>query len=452
MPGRDEPRSARRSVARSRIVGVTAIVATLLGTPSAIAAPPQSPEEVGGELRPAKDRFDDARRVADALLFVPRALVEVVVMMSSATVSFLEDQQVVPRARALMRSEDGRIRATPTLSIVSGLRPEVGARLTAVEGPLASMVRASVVDRDAYLSETRVVLSLGEKQLYVEAFEQRSDGLAFVGVGPVPRDDRRNAFAPGHEGATATFAELRERVIAGVSARFQEDTELLLSGSFQHRAVTDPRVASPDTLATTFLPGSVPGAYARSDRFYVESALRRDTRAVRGPPAAGLLVEVYGGASEDARGLFSPALHAGGTFSLFVPVVRSTTIINPRVSLEIIDPLGDKGLPFRELSHAAGFRGVDARVDRVAALASVDYRWQLIPFVAARLFVDTTTVAPGFFSLGVDHLAWAVGGGIDLHSRTTELGRLGVSYSPQAVQLILTFGLAGPGFGDRQHR
>lgn len=411
--------------------------------------------DVRGEISPASSPGEGGRRVLDALLFLPRAFVQVVFIVSTETVSFIEDQQIVPRTRTLLGTEDGKIRIAPTFALAPGLRPDVGARLTAHEGNFASMLRASVVDEDTFLTEGRLLLSLGHtghSQLVLEGYQQRNANLSFVGVGPDPSRDPRNAFLPGRERLPAFFLERRERLIAGFASRVATDVEVILSSSFQRRQIEDPQHPDGATLRQTFLPGSVAGAYDKSERFYTEAALRRDTRRVRGPPAPGLLLEGYAGASEDAQGSYAPALHAGGRVSWFIPIVRKTTILNPGFTLDGVEPTGDKRLPFREYISAAGFRGPNARVDRVAALASVDYRWQLVPFVAARLFLDVTTVAPRVASLGTDHLAWAVGGGFDLHSSTTEIGRLGLSYSPDGTELIFVYGLADRGFGDRQHR
>ena len=420
-------------------------------------APPPTvrPDDVGGELRASSSAGEGARRVLDALLFVPRSLIQIAFIASTETVSFLEDQQVVPRARALLGTEDGKIRVTPTFSLASGLRPDVGARMTAHEGNFASMLRTSIVDHDTFLTEGRLLLSLGgnaRQQLALEGYQQRHTDLRFGGLGPDPAHDSRNTFLPGHEGSSAVFLERRERLIIGAAARVTENVEVLLSSSFQRRQIEDPRESDGDTVAQTFAPGSVPGAYDQSERFYTEAAIRRDTRAVRGPPAAGFLVEGYVGTSEDARGEYASAIHTGGRGAWFVSVVRKTSIISPSITLDMVEPVGEGRLPFREYAYSAGFRGPDGRVDRVAALASVDYRWQLVPYVAARLFFDTTTVAPRLIALRTDHLAWAVGGGIDLHSSTTEIGRIGLSYSPNGTQLIFVYGLADRGFGDRQHR
>ncbi|HEX7671997.1 MAG TPA: hypothetical protein VF395_20520, partial [Polyangiaceae bacterium] len=327
--------------------------------------------------------------------------------------------------------------------------------LTSHEKRFASMVRTSIVDQDTFLTEGRLLLSLGERgqsQLVLEGFQQRNTNLRFRGVGPDPSHDPRNAFLPGHVGLAGAFLERRERLILAAASRVAKDVEVLLSSSFQRRQIDDPRGNRGDTLAGTFAPGTVAGAYDGSERFYTEAAVRRDTRAVRGPPAAGLLLEAYVGTSEDARGVYAGALHTGGRIAWFASVVRKTTILNPGFTLDVVEPTGSKSLSFREYAYAAGFRGSDGRVDRVAALAFLDYRWQLVPYVAARLFVDVTTVAPTIASLRTNHLAWAVGGGLDLHSSTTEIGRIGLSYSTDAVQVLFVYGLADRGFGDRQHR
>ncbi len=458
-------RTHRAALAFAVLVGSLSCAQTSFAAPDTPDKPdppakPDTPdvppsEEVGGVVRPASPPGESGRAFLDALLWLPRTLVQIVVVASTATVSFFEDQQVVPRARALLGSEDGTVRVAPTISLASGLRPEVGARMTSRVGSFGSMLRVSIIDPDYYTTEARLLKSFGEQsqsQLVLEGYQQRRSGQGFDGLGQNPRTDPRNVFVPGREGDTGTFLENRQRLIVAFASRFHEDYELLLSTSYQRRTLENSPDSAGETIADVFAPGSAPGANDRSERTYSEVALRRDTRAVRGPPAAGLLLEAYGGSSQDVNGKYAPALHAGGRAAWFVSVVRKTSILNPRVTLDVVEPLGDRALPFREYAYASGFRGVGGRIDRVAALASLDYRWQLREYVAARLFADVTTVARQVSELDVTDLSWAVGGGLDLHSSTTELGRLGLAYSSDGVQIILVFGLADPGFGDRQHR
>ena len=435
-----------------------AVVACLVGVVlllvSVRVARADSPDEdIGGVVQPATPPGDTGRSVLEALLFVPRTFVRIAVFASTSTASFFENQQVVPRTRELLESEDGSVRIVPTLSLGSGLRPDIGARVSTRRKSFSSMMRADFIGANQYVLEGRLLQAFGKNdhtQIGIEGYQQRSLS-GYGGVGPAPTRDDRNAFLPGKMGSAGGYRQQRERIIGTFGARVAVDYEILLSSSFQRRTISD----NPDdtnTMNTIFVPGSVPGANARSERTYNEIAIRRDTRAVRGPPAAGLLLEVYGGASNDLNGTFAPALHSGGRVAWFISIVRTTSILSPRLQIDVVSPLGNKGFPFQEYAYASGFRGEDGRTDRVAALASLDYRWQLRTYIAARVFFDTTTVAPAIPRLDVKHLTWATGIGIDLHSRDTLLGRFGISFSTEAVQLFLVFGLADPGFGDRQHR
>lgn len=410
-------------------------------------------DDIGGVVQPASPPGDTARSALDTLLFIPRTFVRIAVLASTSTASFFENQQVVPRTRELLESEDGTVRIVPTLSLASGIHPDVGARISTRRKSFSSMARFDFIDARQYVLEGRLLQAVGANdhlQFGIEGFHQRRIS-GYGGVGPFPTHDDRNVFLPGRVGAAGGYREERERIIATVGARVAVDYELLFSSSFQRRTISD-NPDDPNTIANVFVPGTVPGENARSERVYNEIAVRRDTRAVRGPPAAGLLMELYGGASNDVNGTFAPALHSGGRMAWFVSIIRKTSILSPRLQLDVVSPLGNKGLPFQEYAYASGFRGEDGRTDRVAALASLDYRWQLRTFIAARVFFDATTVAPTIPRLDVNHLAWATGIGLDLHSRDTLLGRAGITFSADAVQLVLVFGLADPGFGDRQHR
>jgi hypothetical protein len=107
-------------------------------------------------------------------------------------------------------------------------------------------------------------------------------------------------------------------------------------------------------------------------------------------------------------------------------------------------------VPFAELPRQPDFRGVDNRRDFVSAVASLDYRWTLMRYLAARLFVDAATVGPRIYELSLA-LRPAVGFGFDVFSRSTQLGSLALALSPDGVRLLMSIGVAGA-FGDRQHR
>src|SRR5258707_7045057 len=134
-----------------------------------------------------------------------------------------------------------------------------------------------------------------------------------------------------------------------------------------------------------------------------------------------------------------------------LPFVHSTTILSPKIVIDGLLSDKETPVPFTELPAQPTFRGFANRRDYVSAVGSLDYRWYLMRFVAARLFVDVARVAPSLSDLSLDNLRWAAGFGFDLHTSTSELGRIAVAGSTEGIHFLLTLGVPA-GFGDRQHR
>jgi hypothetical protein len=92
--------------------------------------------------------------------------------------------------------------------------------------------------------------------------------------------------------------------------------------------------------------------------------------------------------------------------------------------------------------------------DNLSIVVSLDYAWQLVPFMGMRLFIDGATVAPSLadFSLEqLENMRYAVGLGVDLYTSSAQLARLELAGSPAGPRFLLSIG-APAGFGDRQHR
>src|SRR6185503_11808243 len=108
-------------------------------------------------------------------------------------------------------------------------------------------------------------------------------------------------------------------------------------------------------------------------------------------------------------------------------------------------------VPFTELTGQPEFRGPDNRRDELSIVASIDYRFAVIRYVAVRLFGDLATVAPTVSAINLTHVRPAVGFGIDLFGSDSDIGQLAFSYSPDGERVLLSFGVP-TAFGDRQHR
>jgi hypothetical protein len=124
--------------------------------------------------------------------------------------------------------------------------------------------------------------------------------------------------------------------------------------------------------------------------------------------------------------------------------------VSPKLVLDGLEAT-EGSIPFVELPRQPDFRGFDTRRDRVSMVASIDYRWAIARYLAARAFGDVATVAPRLGELRLDALRYAAGFGFDVYSRSAALGSVAVSGSPDGARFILYFGVASS-FGDRQHR
>ncbi len=428
------------------------ITSCLLLTRPAVAAAPVTPAEQSGIEQKASYGSEPARAVANALLWPFRLMIDLVFLTTGTAGALLQDEQIVPRAKDFFFTSGGEIGVFPTLFVETGTSPNIGARMIASIEPYAATLRAGYGGDDENVVEGRMRLSLSlgvPAAASLEGLHDRRTGLGYRGLGQTPEVDGRNQFRNGP--GAGSFRERRERVVAGFGLRPLADLEILLSSSLTQRHIADP--VDPDfapTIDQTFFPGSIVGASRTTRIVYSELAVRADTRVNRNGVATGFLLEGYGGLARGSLGDPSRFGRTGFQMAAFVPFVRRSTVLSPKIVVDALVP-GDGEIPFTEYTGQPTFRGFDNRRDFVSAVASLDYRWFLGRFLDARLFTDVATVAPAMSDIHLDHLRWAVGFGFDLHTSSSELGRIAVAASPEGVHFLFTLGVPA-GFGDRQHR
>lgn len=414
-----------------------------------------SPSDVAHREREARESSDTARGLAEAVLILPRSVVDLLFITTGAASGLLEDEQVVPRLKDTFFTEHHEIGVFPTAFVETGFAPNIGARMIASIDNFASTLRAGYGGPDTAVVESRLRLNGAHPTPTVfslEWLQERRTDLGFVGLGPDPLHDSRNLFRPGSTFATGAYRERRQRIIASLGFRAASDLEFIISNSYRARRVDDAPGSGAQALSEVFEPESIPGADGTTRVTYTEIATRVDTRVSRGPPATGAMVEAYGGLYKGVQLSDADAFGAGARWAAYIPVYRVTNIISPRLAIDSIVPVGDAPLPFYDYVTASDFRGFDSRRDKVALVASLDYRWTLMKFIAARVFGDATNVAPDVQSLGLDQMRYAWGLGFDLHSADAQLGRVAFAFSEGDIRLFFSLGVAPSGFGDRQHR
>jgi hypothetical protein len=428
------------------------VASCLLLTRHAAADVPVDPVELSGIEEPAHYGSEPARAVANAIMWPVRLMVDLVFLTTGTAGTLLQNEQIVPRAKDFFFTSNGELGMFPTVFLETGTSPNIGARMIASVEPYAATLRAGYGGEDQNVVEGRMRLSLSlgvPAVLSLEGLHDRRSGLGFLGLGQTPETDPRNQFRNGP--AAGAFRERRERIVTGFGLRPFSDVELLLSSSLTQRYVDDP--ADPDlgpAIDQTFLPGSIPGAFRTTRIVYSELALRADTRVNRNGVATGFLLEGYGGMARGVSGDPSRFARTGFQMAAFLPFIRPSTVLSPKIVVDALVPANGE-IPFTEFTGQPTFRGFDTRRDYVSAVASLDYRWYLGRFLDARLFTDVATVAPSVSEARLDHLRWAAGFGFDLHTETSELGRIAVAGSGEGFHLLFTLGVPA-GFGDRQHR
>jgi hypothetical protein len=487
-----------RSLPRSRSAWARASAATSLaalglsGAPAYAEAPPvPAPPEAEGPADPATVRGidrraltpgDSGREAAAGVLLVPREFIRLVFLTSGVTAGLIRDEHVVPRVEQLLSPRPGSYSVLPQLFLDSSRRPSVGAQLLGSSRFAAMRLAVGFGGIHDLLSEARLRIALPRPLPFVLTVEGLADtrsALQYLGVGQDPDTDPRNhfiRFAPTHE---AVYFEERERAIFELGARATNDLEVLLSSSLLRTVLEDTPGGRPASIVRVFQPGSVPGAPVATATTclsrapsqvgttalpvavpcpvegrlsYTELALRFDTRASKGRPSPGVLLEAYGGVTAGLGGDPTNFYRLGGRAAGFISVRRRSNILSPKIAIDgIAAPPTAPPVPFTELVNQPDFRGIDSRVDKISVVYSLDYRWSMIRYLGPRLFIDAAQVGPDMATAFKVVPRVAGGFGVDLFSDDTELAQAMMSFSTEGVRVLFAFGVPTQ-FGDRQHR
>lgn len=424
------------------------------------------PARVTGVVRPEVTPEDVNRALASTIFFLPRETIKLLFLASGVTSGLIRDEQVVPRVGELFSPKPGDMSLFPSLLFDTRRRVSIGGQM--ITSGEASGTRLSAGFGGVYdlVGEARMRFNFGRAHPFVLSLEGLADTrshLQFLGLGEEPNTDPRNRFRRGDSTHNALYSESRSRFIIGLGYRAAQNVEVLLSSSLTRSLVNDPPDHDPDALTRIFQTGTVIGGprcnEALTDAYcpiethiaYSELALRLDTRRSVAMPSSGFLVEGYGGLASGTGDAPTRFGRAGARAAAFLPIVRETTIVSPRLILDGLGSLANYEVPFTALVTQPDFRNLDNRVDRLSLIASIDYRWSIIRYIGARFFVDVATVAPDFKSIFRAGPRPAVGLEMDLYSASTELAQFVLSLSKEGPVAFMSIGVPSM-FGDRQHR
>lgn len=410
------------------------------------------PARVSGLERKAVEPGDAARTFGTAVLYPFRKFVELQFWLADASVKVARALELGPRAHAFFSPKPGELKLLPTLFFESRHPVSFGARAIALLPTSESSISLSSGGPHDVTAKSRVVLSTKRPlagSLTLEALYDSRNDLELLGVGQAPETDARNVFRPGvpHDGR---YLERRSRALVSLDLAILRGFSVVPSTSLLLDRVDDAPGSGAAGLSQVFAPTSFIESAAVTRLFYSELAVRYFTRRSWAGADPGVQLEGYGGYATGSAGTELRYVTAGGRAALFVPVTRPSNTLSPKLVLDGMVPVaGD--VPFTVLVRQVEFRGFDLRCDRLSLIASLDYRWVFVRYVAARLFVDAATVAPRFGDLVASPPRFAAGFGFDIFGSREDLARFAFAGSADGLRILVSLGPTAAS-GDRQRR
>ena len=371
------------------------------------------------------------RRGARGVLFVPKVATDIALTPLRASVWAMERYHLIDLYNRLFFNDALTIGLVPIASFESGFGINAGARF---------------VDRDVFGAREHLSVQAAAggryKQVYSGSLRSGSRfgdhvGLELDGQYELrPRDpfygigDHDSSMLPAtpvdpRMDPTAVETRYRERIarVAGVlDVRLFDGFHARSSSELTDRTfgVSDQGVP----IDTVYAPAGLVG-YGGVRYAYSELELRFDDRgrANQYEPmpfySVGSLAAVFGGRIHRLDGA-SDYWRYGVDLQHFVRLAEGPRVLALRLHGEAVSgTLSD--VPFTELPQLGGtsdLRGypADRFRDRVAALGTIEYEWDLSGLVSASVFVDAGRVFPSIGDLSLDHMR--VGYGIALQGHT----------------------------------
>ncbi len=353
-----------------------------------------------------------------------------------ASIAFVDESKLVPKAVDFLTCDDGSCGALPTYTSQSGAGFKFFQKgLLSEESKLTLALTAGQRGRQRYQLRLSGVRFFGGSVFseFLGRYRFLSDE-SFFGLGPKSRFVDETNFA--HEQATveaALGANLHDRF--RVNAKFGLDLNNILEGR-------DKRLPSATDLPQGELP---PGIEDQVRIVRLEISGYRDSKNRPGNPSGGTEALVQAGVFVETGDSQYRFWKVSGDLTRHIHLFYGRVLV-VRVAGEVTEPISDKGIPFYYLSKLGrhetirGFRRGRFR-DRDMLLGVVEYRYPIQHPIRHRwadalLFVDAGKVSSDIFddSSG-DGFHVSYGAGIRVWSRRGLIARLEVGMSSDGFRV-----------------
>ncbi|MBX3160723.1 MAG: BamA/TamA family outer membrane protein [Deltaproteobacteria bacterium] len=433
-----------RIIMRDRYVRPIVVVAVTaaLAVRGARAETPTAPRPGDESGRVDEGTRDSAgRKVARTVLWVPRAFWELAMAPLRGTLWLNGRYELVARLQQDFLF-GGYLVISPFVRHESGYGFTLGAQVAAYfeDGPEVRLTGGYGGSFQNLVGASVRWRSLGERlTLRLDGIYEKRQRDRFFGLGNDPHEIERGAPLDALTSPIARESFYRRRIErAIVSADLRVAGKLHLRGGVSFADVliepTEEGVGPPITVA--FIPSTLIGLPDYRS-VYGEVGVMWDSR---GPTngwqpvqlvTSGALVAAYAGLQDTDVGpeFWRYALD----LQYFIPLAVGPRSLSLRFHGEGVTGERDE-VPFTELPSLGGavyLRGylLERFRDRVAAVATAEYQWDLSRALHASVFGDVGRVYPGLDDLTLDGLRFGFGIALEMHSHNALLGRISLATS-----------------------
>jgi Omp85 superfamily domain len=426
-----------------------------LGRARAQSDPPPDPR--GPAPNPAQgDTYDGRPRLrsaGDKALMVPRVLLFPFRLLlwgieppSRNGINFIESHHVYQRVYSVFTSDDGQIGLRPTFSWIRSFRASFGAYLfddkllgAGTQFNLDVAGGVDVVHAAAHARPTRIGRRV---QLHLDSVFDRRNDFLFTGLGatsPLQVDHPSSRYLASVVDVGGRLELAAHQMVAFTFGGF---FGLRRFGDSETYAGDRPiqEVYCTTRLDGTCQPGTVndtlvPGFNNGTQFLRTSAALHVDLRDQLVRPTLGLILDAEADYTHGLGSDDSDYFRVYGAASIIVPLWGGNShVLVLRGVTRAVFQIGDTPVPFFELptlggpDDLRGFRWQEFR-DYSSLLATAEYRWPLILWADAALFVDYGGVfGKNYAGFGAKQMQPDVGLGIRLHTQDRFYVRLQVAH------------------------
>ncbi len=395
-----------------------------------------------GRIDEGDDGDSVLRLAARGLLFLPKLALQVVFAPIRGGVWAYERFQLGHRVRDIFFNDENTIGLYPSLGFESGFGINIGAtfvtrNLLGVGERFSLHAGTGGVFRKVYKAKFVSGDLLGDRvKIELRGLYELRPKDAFYGIGNDDLEDM-DVMDPAIE---TRFRKTKARASAVLDINIVGDLHARLSEELQDLAFENSTLGGNDPIDVVYMPTSLVG-FGGVRASYTELELRYDSRragsqwdpdSVRG---TGWLLSGFTGRSV-ALGVGQDYWRYGGEIQRFLRLTHGPRVISARLFLEAVTGKPED-VPFDELPKLGGralLRGypLDRFRDRIAALGTLEYTWDLSRRISASTFADVGQV---FSSLreatleNFDSVRVGFGVGLEFHTDRSYLMGLSVASS-----------------------